>query len=117
MECNRVVEDRGFLNLCIHRSLVELAKAEDVGHQPLHGLVPDAGIVALILRAGTVPRTCRSAVLALSGLAAVISTATAALDEAGELVEQVLVGIGILSLVSFSPEHSALVCPPVGFGG
>ena len=48
MECNRVVEDCGAFNLCIHRSLVELVKAEDVSHQPLHGLVPDAGVVALI---------------------------------------------------------------------
>ena len=87
MECNRVVEDRGIFNLGVHRSLVELVKTKDVGYQPLHGLVPDAGVVALILRAGAVPRPCRSAVLALSGLAAIIGTAAAALDEAGELVE------------------------------
>lgn len=64
-----------------------------------------------------VPRPCRSAVLALSGLAAIIGTTAAALDEAGELVEKVLVGIGVFALVPFSPELSALVCPPVGLGG
>ena len=47
MECNRVVEDRGVFNLGVHRSLVELVKTKDVGYQPLHGLVPDAGVVAL----------------------------------------------------------------------
>ena len=117
MECNRVVEDCSVFNLGVHRSLVELVKAENVGHQPLHGLVPDAGVMAPILRAGTVPRPCRGAVLALSGLAAVIRTAEAALDEAGELVEKVLVGIGVFALVPFSPELSALVRPPVGLGG
>ena len=117
MECNRVVEDCGAFNLCIHRSLVELVKAEDVGHQPLHSLVPDTGILALILRAGAVPRPCRGAVLTLSRLAAVIGTTAAALNEAGELIEKVLVGIGVLTLVPFSPELSALVCPPVGLGG
>ena len=117
MECNRMVEDRGVFNLGVHRSLIELVKAKDVSYQPLHGLVPDAGIMALILWTGAVPRPCRGAVLALSGLAAVIGTAAAALDEAGELVEKVLVGIGVLALVSFSPELSALVRPPVGLGG
>lgn len=117
MECNCVVEDRGIFNLGVHRSLVELVKTEYVGYQPLHSLVTDAGVVALIFRTGAVPRPCRSAVLALSGLAAVIGTAAAALDEAGELVEKVLVGIGVLALVSFSPELSALVRPPVGLGG
>ena len=70
-----MVEDRGVFNLGVHRSLVELVKTEDVAHQPLHSLVPDTGIVALILWTGAVPRPCRGAVLALSGLAAVIGTA------------------------------------------
>ena len=117
MECNRVVEDCSVFNLGVHSSLIELVKAENVAHQPLHGLVPDAGVVALSLRAGAVPRPCWGAVLALSGLAAVIRTAAAAFDEAGEFVEQVSVWISILSLVSFSPELSPLVCPPVGLGG
>lgn len=90
MECNRVVEDCSVFNLGVHSSLIELVKAENVAHQPLHGLVPDAGVVALSLRAGAVPRPCWGAVLALSGLAAVIRTAAAAFDEAGEFVEQVL---------------------------
>ena len=117
MECNRVVEDCGAFNLCIHRSLVKFVKTEDVNHQPLHGLVPDAGVVALILWADAVPRPCRGAVITLSRLAAVIGTTAAALYEAGELIEKVLVGIGVLTLVPFSPELSALVCPPVGLGG
>lgn len=116
MECNSMVEDRGIFNPGVHRSLIELVKAEDVGYQPLHGLVPYAGVVALILRAGAVPRPCRGAVLALSGLAAVIGTAAAAFYESGELVEGIPVRIGILALVPFSPELSALVCPPVGLG-
>lgn len=111
-----MVEDRGIFNPGVHRSLIELVKAEDVGYQPLHGLVPYSGVVALILRAGAVPRPCRGAVLALSGLAAVIGTAAAAFYESGELVEGIPVRIGILALVPFSPELSALVCPPVGLG-
>ena len=87
MECNRVAEDCGVFNQGVHRSLVELVKAEDVGYQTLHGLVPDAGVLALILWAGTVPRPCRGAVLALSGLAAVIRTTAVTLDEASELVK------------------------------
>ena len=87
MECNCVVEDCSVFNLGVHRSLIELVKGEDVGHKTLHGLIPDAGVVALILRAGAVPRPCRGAVLTLSGLAAVIGSTAAALDEAGELVE------------------------------
>lgn len=87
MECNRVVEDRCVFNLGVHRCLVELVKTEDVGYQPLHGLVPDTGIVALILWTGAVPRPCRGTVLAFFRLTAVIGTAAAALDEAGELVE------------------------------
>ena len=87
MECNRVVEDCGAFNLCIHRSLVKFVKAEDINHQPLHGLVPDAGVVALILWADAVPRPCRGAVLSLSGLAAVIRTTAVTLDEASELVK------------------------------
>ena len=31
MECNSMVEDRGIFNPGVHRSLIELVKAEDVG--------------------------------------------------------------------------------------
>lgn len=115
MECNSMVEDRGIFNPGVHRSLIELVKAEDVGYQPLHGLIPYAGVVALILRAGAIPRPCRGAVLTLSGLAAVIGTAAAAFYESGELVEGISVRIGVLALVPFSPKLSALVRSPVGF--
>ena len=116
MERDHVVEDCCTFNLSVHRSLVELIKAKDLSHQPLHGLVPDSRIPTFGTWTGAIPRPCRGAVLTLSGLAAVIGTAAAAFYESGELVEGIPVRIGILALVPFSPELSALVCPPVGLG-
>ena len=115
MERDRVVEDCCAFNLSVHRSLVELIKAKDLSHQPLHGLVPDSRIPTFGTWTGAIPRPCRGAVLTLSGLAAVIGTAAAAFYESGELVEGISVRIGILALVPFSPKLSALVRPPVGF--
>ena len=93
VECYCMVKDRRFFHLRVHRGFVVLLKAKDLGDQLLHGFIAYAGVVAGIFRTGAVPRPRRSTVFAFPGLAAVIGTATATLDEAGKLIEQMLVRV------------------------